>query len=69
MYVTGTVKAVRLDRGFFFVRVPGMLDVFCHQRDIRGDLDFDESLVERVVEFELEQQPRGPRGLNIRPAF
>jgi cold shock CspA family protein len=66
MYVTGNVKAVMLDRGFFFVRVGAVGDVWCHSRDLRG-LEFDDTLEQRTVELEVEQQPRGLRGRNIRP--
>lgn len=49
----GTVKAVRLERGFGFIVVEAMeRDVFFHVSDLR-DLEFDEQLVQRRVQFEL----------------
>lgn len=62
----GYVKAIRLDGGFFYVRLPGSKDVWCHSADIRGELPFDETLLEREVRFDVQQTPKGPRGLNIR---
>ena len=67
MYV-GSVKAVKLDGGYFFVKLPGSPDVWCHSMDLKGDIDFDETLLERRVEFELTHSHKGPRGLNVRPA-
>ncbi len=61
----GYVKAIRLDGGFFFVRVIGSPDVWCHQADIRGDLPFDETLLGREVRLDVQQAPKGPRGRNI----
>lgn len=69
MFVTGTVKHVRVDRGFCFIVVPGMAsDIFCHAYDIADDVDFDESLQERRLEFEVEQGSKGPRAVNVRAA-
>jgi cold shock CspA family protein len=69
MFVTGTVKHVRLDKGFCFIQVPGMAkDVFCHAYDVADDVDFDESLQERTVELEIQQGDKGPRAVNVRAA-
>ena len=67
MFVTGTVKHVRIGRGFCFIQVPGMAsDVFCHCYAIADDVDFDESLQERRLEFEIEYGSKGPRAVNVR---
>lgn len=66
MFVTGNVKTVMLDRGFFFVRIANLGDIWCHSRDLRDGLEFDHTLEQRHVELEVEQLPRGPRGRNIR---
>ena len=62
---TGTVCGVRLDKGFFFVSVPGRSDVFAHCKELRGDLEFDEQLTGRRVQFDLVEGERGGRAFNI----
>jgi cold shock CspA family protein len=69
MFVTGTVKHVRLDKGFCFIATPGMAkDVFCHFYDLADEIDVDESLQERCLEFEIQQSDKGPRAVNVRSA-
>ena len=69
MFVTGTVKHVRVDRGFCFIQVPGVAkDIFCHAYDIADDVDFDETLERRRLEFEVQQGDKGPRAVSVRAA-
>lgn len=66
--MTGTIKSVK-DRGFgFIVRDDTGASVFFHAGGLQGGLEFDETLVERRVRFELEDSDRGPRAINIQPA-
>jgi cold shock protein len=63
----GTIARIVVDRGFGFVQSPDSdRDLFFHAKDLVG-LDFDELLLERRVQFEVEQTDRGPRARRIRP--
>lgn len=64
----GTIKSVKADRGFGFIRRPGERDLFFHVRDTRfTGVDFDDRLVERVVEYELETGADDrPRAVRVR---
>lgn len=53
MFLSGTICKVVIDKGFAFIRLPGSVDIFCHAGQLR-DLDFDDALMERRVEFEIE---------------
>jgi CspA family cold shock protein len=49
--------------GFIFEKV-GAPDVFFHAKDVIG-LDFDETLKERRVSFDVVDTGRGPRAANV----
>lgn len=69
--MTGTVTAVIADRGFAFLRPSGSTDhkeLFFHIRETDASLPFDARLLERVVEYEIRQDDRGPRAVNVRAA-
>ena len=67
----GTIVAVKVDKGFGFICPPDRNlrddNLFFHARDLIN-LEFGESLVERRVEFDVEQTSKGPRARNVRPA-
>ena len=65
----GTITGVRLDRGFGFIAVSGERDVFFHYKQLADELPFDEKLQERRVRFDVENSPKGPRAVNVRPVF
>jgi CspA family cold shock protein len=64
---TGTIKAVKPDRGFGFIEPaePGN-DIFFHCRDLPPQTPFDETLRERRVEYEVTDTEKGPRAVNLR---
>jgi cold shock CspA family protein len=64
----GTVKKVLVARGFAFIALPGSPDVFMHCYDLSDDVDWDETLQERRVEFEIEHSAKGPRAVLVRAA-
>jgi cold shock CspA family protein len=68
----GTITSVIPDRGFGFIRERGSTahkETFFHVNDVDDSLlPFDETLVERVVEFEIVDSPKGPRGVAVRAA-
>ena len=64
----GCITSIKLDRGFGFISSPGQPDAFFHHQELRGDLEFDEQLMERRVQFDLLMTSKGPRANNVRPA-
>ena len=65
---TGTIKTLRLDKGFGFVSEQNGPDLFFHCSALADDLPFDETLQERRVNFDVVSTPKGPRAANVRPA-
>ena len=65
----GTIRTVKLDRNFAFIepQEPGP-DVFAHSDKFDPEMVWDETLKMRRVEFDVEDSPRGPRAINVRPA-
>ena len=63
----GTIKTIRLDRGFGFIRRSEGAPVFFHLTDLVG-LAFDEQRTEMPVRFELRNTTKGARAVNVRPA-
>ena len=57
--MVGTVKTVKLDRGFGFISRPNERAIFFHCKSLSG-LPFDDQLVERLVAFDLIDTSKGP---------
>jgi len=64
----GTIDHLNLPRGFGFIRLHDE-SVFFHFKDLRDGLTFDEQLVERRVQFSIQPSAKGPRAIDVRPAF
>jgi cold shock protein len=63
----GIVDRIVDERGFGFIKThDGRASYFFHVSALVG-LEFDESLVEREVEFDVERSDRGPRAASVRP--
>jgi cold shock CspA family protein len=63
-----TVCSVVFDKGFGFIRgTGGEGDLFFHCKDLI-DLEFDATLNERRVKFDVVNTGRGLRAKNIQPA-
>ncbi len=60
---TGVVKRW-LDRGFGFIEYDDGTEVFVHSSDIQGKSILTEG---EKVEFEIEQGPKGPRAVKVKP--
>ena len=61
----GTIARLMRDRGYGFITTEEGKDVFFHQTALQG-LSFDSLKEEQPLEFEVEEQSRGPRAVNIR---
>jgi cold shock protein len=61
---TGKVKWFNDTKGFGFIETDGGGDVFVHHNDIQGE-GFKSLSEGEVVEFEIQQSPKGPRAANV----
>ncbi len=60
--VTGVIKKI-LEKGFGFISVEGMEDVFFHMSACNGQF---ENLKEgQAVQFEIEDGPKGKKAVNV----
>ena len=64
--MTGTVKWFNETKGFGFIEVDGGgKDVFVHHSSIAGE-GFKTLREGEKVEFEITQDPKGPRATNVK---
>ena len=63
--MTGTIKTLRADKGFGFIRDASGKEVFFHSSAIFGE-GIDMLREGDGVEFEVDQSPKGPRAANVR---
>ena len=63
--MTGTIKTLRADKGFGFIRDTSGKEVFFHSSAIYGE-GIDNLREGDGVEFDLEDSPKGPRATNVR---
>jgi len=64
---TGSVKWFDEKKGFGFIEREGGDDVFVHFRSITGDSGFKTLNDGQQVEFEVEDGPKGPQAVNVKP--
>lgn len=64
----GTIQSVKADRGFGFIAIPNRGDLFFHFSQVAHELEFDEQLIGRRVEFEIVLRDGRERAINVRPA-
>jgi CspA family cold shock protein len=63
---TGKIKKLVRDRGFGFISDTDGRELFFHQSGL-VDVQFNALNEDQQVEFEVEQSPKGPRAINVRP--
>jgi CspA family cold shock protein len=64
--MTGTIKTLRVEKGFGFIRDSSGKEVFFHSSAIYGE-GIDNLREGDGVEFDIEEAgPKGPRALNVR---
>jgi CspA family cold shock protein len=61
----GTIKKVLKDRGFGFIRTGDGKEVFFHRSECKG-CDFEALDQGQQVEFDVKDDPKGPRAMNVR---
>jgi CspA family cold shock protein len=63
--MTGTIRTLRVDKGFGFIKSEAGQDVFFHQSAIYGEgiADLREG---DGVEFEVTDSPKGPRAADVK---
>jgi CspA family cold shock protein len=63
--MTGTIRTLRVDKGFGFIKGETGQEYFFHQSAIYGEgiADLREG---DGVEFEVADSPRGPRAANVK---
>ncbi|ONI77803.1 cold-shock protein [Actinosynnema sp. ALI-1.44] len=57
----GNVKWFNSEKGFGFISNGDGPDVFVHQSEVTGGLQEDQ-----LVEFDINQGPKGPQAVNVR---
>ena len=63
--MTGTIKTLRADKGFGFIRDASGKEVFFHSSAIYGE-GIDMLREGDGVEFEVSDSPKGPRAANVK---
>jgi len=65
---TGTIRKIVADRGFGFITGEDGKDYFFHRDGLDSSIDFDRLVGGERVEFQIEQNPKGPRAAQVRAA-
>jgi CspA family cold shock protein len=63
--MTGTIRTLRVDKGFGFIKAENGKDFFFHESAIYGE-GIDNLREGDGVEFEVGTGPKGPRAENVR---
>lgn len=62
---TGTIKKLVSDRGFGFIQQEGGKDLFFHAKDLADGLLFEDLREGDMLQFEVEEGPKGPAAVNV----
>jgi cold shock protein len=63
--MTGTIRTLRVDKGFGFIKDDGGKEYFFHQSAVYGE-GLDNLREGDSVEFDVGEGPKGPRAENVR---
>jgi CspA family cold shock protein len=63
---TGTVKWFNETKGYGFIARDSGGDVFVHYSSIEGQAGFRTLREGQMVEFTVEQRPKGPQAVSVR---
>jgi cold shock protein len=63
--MTGTIRTLRVDKGFGFIKDDKGKEYFFHQSAVYGE-SIDNLREGDSVEFEVGEGPKGPRAENVR---
>lgn len=63
--MTGTIRTLRVDKGFGFIQDQASKDYFFHQSAVQGER-FEDLREGDRVEFDLGHGEKGPRAENVR---
>jgi cold shock protein len=63
--MTGTIRTLRVDKGFGFIKDDAGKEYFFHQSAVYGE-GLDNLREGDSVEFDVGQGPKGPRAENVR---
>ena len=63
--MTGTIRTLRLDKGFGFIKDGQGNEYFFHQSAVQGE-SLQDLREGDSVEFDVSQGPKGPRAENVR---
>jgi cold shock protein len=63
--VTGTIRTLRVDKGFGFIKDAGGKEYFFHRSAVYGE-GLENLREGDGVEFDVGQGPKGPRAENVR---
>jgi cold shock protein len=63
--MTGTIRTLRVDKGFGFIKDAGGKDYFFHQSAVQGE-GINDLREGDSVEFEVGDGPKGPRAEKVR---
>ena len=64
-FMTGTIRTLRVDKGFGFIKDSAGKEYFFHQSAIFGE-GINDLRENDSVEFEVVDGPKGPRAENVR---
>ena len=63
--MTGTIRTLRVDKGFGFIKDETGKDYFFHQSAVQGER-LEDLREGDSVEFDVGEGPKGPRAENVR---
>jgi CspA family cold shock protein len=63
--MTGTIRTIRADKGFGFIKDQGGKEYFFHQSAVQGEA-LEDLREGDSVEFDVGEGPKGPRAENVR---